>query len=129
MTDENPLRLDLDAIAVRLEQQPSRITNYSRISTKVFDDLIAELKRSYDLIDKYEFLYGSSFEEHFWIATCKPDAEGQCSLDIESYEELMELVAADKVEIPEYSHDNNELILHDGCTCGVSHEEWLESKN
>jgi hypothetical protein len=91
--------------------------------------LIAELKRCYDLIDKYEFLYGSSFEEHFWIATCKPDAEGQCSLDIESYEELMELVAADKVEIPEYSHDNNELILHDGCTCGVSHEEWLESKN
>ena len=92
-------------------------------------DLIAELKRCYDLIDKYEFLYGSSFEEHFWIATCKPDAEGQCSLDIESYEELMELVAADKVEIPEYRHDGVELILLDGCTCGVSHEEWLESKN
>ena len=81
------------------------------------------------MIDKYEFLYGSSFEEHFWIATCKPDAEGQCSLDIESYEELMELVAADKVEIPEYRHDGVELILLDGCTCGVSHEEWLESKN
>ena len=96
---------------------------------EMLPDLIAELKRCYEEIDKYEFLYGSSFEEHFWIATCKPDAEGQCSLDIESYEELMELVAADKVEIPEYSHDNNELILHDGCTCGVSHEEWLESKN
>ena len=51
MTDENPLRLDLDAIAVRLEQQPSRITNYSRISTEVFDKICAELKRCYQLID------------------------------------------------------------------------------
>jgi CRISPR/Cas system CSM-associated protein Csm4 (group 5 of RAMP superfamily) len=51
MTDKKLLRLDLDAIAVRLEQQPSRITNYSRISTKVFDEICSELKRMYERED------------------------------------------------------------------------------
>jgi len=90
--------------------------------------LIAELKRCYDLIDKFHFMYGDSFEESFWIATCKPDGEGQCSVTINSYEILMQMVAANVVEIPEYSHDHTELILLE-CECGVTHEEWLESKN
>ena len=51
MTDKKLLRLDLDAIAARLEQQPSRITNYSRISTKVFDEICSELKKCYYEID------------------------------------------------------------------------------
>ena len=51
MTDKKRLRLDLDAIAVRLKQQPSRITNYSRISTKVFDEICSELKKCYYEID------------------------------------------------------------------------------
>jgi hypothetical protein len=95
-------------------------------------DLITELKRCYNLIDKYEFLSSGLdplLEDSWWTATCKPDGEGQCSLEINSYEELMELVATDKVEIPEYNHSDEELLLLEGCTCGVSHEEWLESQN
>jgi hypothetical protein len=44
-------RIDLDAIAARLLQQPSRITNYRRIRTKEFEDIIAELKRCYEELD------------------------------------------------------------------------------
>ena len=44
-------RIDLDAIAARLLQQPSRITNYRRIRTEEFEDIIAELKRCYEEID------------------------------------------------------------------------------
>jgi len=100
-----------------------------RVATAaMFNRLLDELKRCYDLIDKFHFVYGDSFEESFWIATCKPDGEGQCSVTVNSYETLMKMVAADVVEIPEYSHDHTELILLE-CECGVTHEEWLESKN
>ena len=97
------------------------------------DSLYDELSRCYDLIDKYEVLSGGLkhlLKVSWWVATCKPDGEGRCSLEITSYEELMKLVDSNKVEIPEYSHDNNELLLYDEyCTCGISHEEWLENKN
>jgi hypothetical protein len=91
-------------------------------------DLIAELKRCYALIDKFQYVHGNSFENCFWRATCKPDGEGQCSLTIDSYEELIELVSTVKVEIPEYSHDHTELLLLEGCECGITHDEWLSSK-
>jgi len=105
-------------------------STWSKADLKV---LLDEIKRSYDLIDKYEVLSGGLkhlLKESWWVATCKPDGEGRCSLEINSYEELMKLVDSNKVEIPKYSHDNDELLLYDEyCTCGISHEEWLESKN
>ena len=63
-----------------------------------------------------------------WTATCKADGEGECRLEIETLDELLELVANETVEIPEYSHSSDELILYEEhCTCGVSHEEWMIS--
>ena len=62
MTDKKLLRLDLDAIAVRLERQPSRITNYSRISTEVFDEICAELKKMYEREDKLKALTEETIE-------------------------------------------------------------------
>ena len=47
---------------------------------------------------------------------------------IEGYEELMRLDKEGKIEIPEYSHGYDELLLYE-CECGVTHDEWLESKN
>ncbi len=89
----------------------------------------SELDESHALIEKYKFLCGSSFEDHFWTATCKPDGEGQCSLEIDSYEDLFKLVDSNEVEIPEYSHGEHELLLYGKyCTCGITHEEWLENK-
>jgi len=91
-------------------------------------DLIAELKRCYEELD---FLNANVIDEDetYWIATCKPDGEGQCTLFIEGYEELMRLEKEGKVEIPEYSHGSDELLLEEGCECGVTHDEWLEGKN
>ena len=90
--------------------------------------LIAELKRCYEELD---FLKANVLndDELWWIATCKPDGEGQCTMEIEGYEELMRLVKEGKVEIPEYSHGFDELLLQEGCECGVTHDEWLEGKN
>ena len=89
--------------------------------------LLAELKRCYEELD---FLKENVLtDDDYWIATCKPDGEGQCTLFIEGYEELMRLEKEGKVEIPEYSHGSDELLLEEGCECGITHEEWLESKN
>ena len=90
--------------------------------------LIAELKRMYKLEDDYRHLLNQYWLDEGWIATCKADGEGECSLEIETLDKLMELVANETVEIPEYSHSSDELILYDEhCTCGVSHEEWMIS--
>jgi len=89
--------------------------------------LIAELKRCYEEID---FLKANVLtDDDHWIATCKPDGEGQCTMLIEGYQELMHLDKEGKIEIPEYSHGYDELLLLEGCECGVTHDEWLESKN
>ena len=90
--------------------------------------LLAELKRCYEEID---FLKENVIEEDelCWIATCKPDGEGRCQMTIEGYEELMRLEKEGKIEIPEYSHGDHELLLEEGCECGITHDEWLESKN
>ena len=91
-------------------------------------DLIAELKKCYEEID---FLKENVIEEDglCWIATCKPDGEGRCQMTIEGYEELMRLEKEGKIEIPEYSHGDHELLLEEGCECGITHDEWLEGKN
>ena len=92
-------------------------------------DLIAELKRCYEREDYYKSIL-SEVECEGWTATCKADGEGECRLHIETVDELIELVENKTVEIPEYSHSSDELCLYEEhCTCGVSHEEWLESKN
>ena len=89
--------------------------------------LLAELKRCYEELD---FLKANVLtDDDHWIATCKPDGEGQCTMEIEGYEELMRLDKEGKIEIPEYSHGYDELLLLEGCECGVTHDEWLESKN
>ena len=94
-------------------------------SAKVAVELIAELKRCYEELD---FLKENVLtDDDYWIATCKPDGEGQCSLTIEGYKELMRLVKENQVEIPEYSHGHDELLLY-ACKCGITHDEWLESK-
>ena len=95
------------------------------------DVLLAELKRMYKLEDEYRHLLNQLNQYCLgegWMATCKVDGEGECRLEIETLDELMELVANETVEIPEYSHSSNELILYEEhCTCGVSHEEWMIS--
>ena len=89
-------------------------------------DLIAELKKCYEELD---FLKENVLtDDDYWIATCKPDGEGKCRLTIEGYKELMRLVKENQVEIPEYSHGHDELLLY-ACKCGITHDEWLESKN
>ena len=90
-------------------------------------DLIAELKRCYEELD---FLKANVLndDELWWIATCKPDGEGQCTMEIEGYEELMRLEKEGKVEVPEYSHGHDEILLNE-CECGITHDEWLESKD
>ena len=90
-------------------------------------DLIAELKRCYEELD-FLRMYVLTYEDNHWIATCKPDGEGQCTMMIEDYEELMRLNKEGKIEIPEYSHGYDELLLYE-CECGVTHDEWLEGKN
>ena len=55
------------------------------------------------------------------------DGEGQCTMEIEGYEELMRLEKEGKIEVP-YSHGHDEILLYE-CKCGVTHEAWLESKN
>lgn len=90
------------------------------------DYIVPELKRCYEELDflkKYVLT-----DDDYWIATCKPDGEGQCTMMIEGYEELMRLVKEKQVEIPEYSHGHDELLLYE-CKCGITHAEWLESKN
>ena len=90
--------------------------------------LLAELKRMYRLEDDYRNLLNQYWLDEGWTATCKADGEGECRLEIETLDELMELVANETVEIPEYSHSSDELILYEEhCTCGVSHEEWMIS--
>tara|TARA_Y100000592_G_scaffold99630_1_gene176384 strand:- start:77 stop:415 length:339 start_codon:yes stop_codon:yes gene_type:complete len=90
------------------------------------DYMVPELKRCYEELD---FLKANVLtDDDHWIATCKPDGEGQCTMMIEGYEELMRLDKEGKIEIPEYSHGYDELLLYE-CECGVTHDEWLESKN
>ena len=92
------------------------------------EEMIAELKRMYRLEDDYRNLLNQYWLDEGWPATCKADGEGECRLEIETLDELMELVANETVEIPEYSHSSDELILYEEhCTCGVSHEEWMIS--
>ena len=77
-------------------------------------DLLDELKRCYEVID---FLTTNcTNDEDFWIATCEPDGRGMCILHIDSWEELMSLEKSNKIEIPGYSHDSDELLLYD-CDC------------
>jgi hypothetical protein len=90
--------------------------------------LLAELKRMYRLEDDYRNLLNQYWLDEGWTATCKADGEGECRLEIETLDELLELVANETVEIPEYSHSSDELILYEEhCTCGVTHEEWMIS--
>ena len=104
---------------------PSEIRANARAIAAV-PELIAELKRCYEELD---FLKKNVLtDDDYWVATCKPDGEGRCSLTIEGYQELMRLVKENQVEIPEYSHGHDELLLY-ACNCGITHEEWLESKN
>ena len=93
------------------------------------EEIMAELKRCYEELDFLKANVLNDDDELWWIATCKPDGEGQCTMEIEGYEELMRLVKEGKVEIPEYSHGFDELLLQEGCECGVTHDEWLEGKN
>ena len=103
------------------------INNPSKYSHNYVENLEQELKRCYEVID---FLKNHVIDEDvYWIATCKPDAGGECSISIEGYEELMRLVKEGIVEIPDYSHATDELLLLRGCDCGITHEEWLESLN
>lgn len=54
-----------------------------------------------------------------WAATCAPDGGGECVLDIDTLEELLQLEKDNKIEIPEYSHQCYELLLYDcGCDSG-----------
>ncbi len=54
-----------------------------------------------------------------WVATCAPDGGGECALEIDTLEELLQLERDNKIEIPEYSHDTFELLLYDcGCDSG-----------
>ena len=54
-----------------------------------------------------------------WVATCAPDGTGECALEIDTLEELLQLERDNKIEIPEYSHDTFELLLYDcGCDSG-----------
>ena len=94
----------------------------------VISDLIAELKRCYEELDFLQINVIGAYDDNHWIATCKPDGEGQCTMMIEGYKELMRLDKEGKIEIPEYFHQYDELLLYE-CECGVTHEEWLESKN
>tara|TARA_Y100000287_G_scaffold502_1_gene482 strand:+ start:270 stop:728 length:459 start_codon:yes stop_codon:yes gene_type:complete len=96
---------------------------------EMLPELITELKRCYEELDFLKANVLNDDDELWWIATCKPDGEGQCTMEIEGYEELMRLVKEGKVEIPEYSHGFDELLLQEGCECGVTHDEWLEGKN
>ena len=54
-----------------------------------------------------------------WVATCAPDGKGECALEIDTLEELLQMERDNKIEIPEYSHDTFELLLYDcGCDSG-----------
>ena len=111
----------------RFEAEFISINNPSKFSHNYVENLEQELKRCYKEID---FLKNHVIDEDvYWIATCKPDAGGECSISIEGYEELMRLVKEGIVEIPDYSHATDELLLLRGCDCGITHEEWLESRN
>ncbi len=102
------------------------INNPPKYSHNYVENLEQELKRCYEEID---FLKNHVIDEDFyWIATCKPDAGGECIIGIKGVEELMRLVKEGIVEIPDYSHATDELLLLQGCDCGITHEEWLESR-
>ena len=125
---QNPRRFDyLRFGAESFDAEFISINNPSKYSHNYVENLEQELKRCYEEID---FLKNHVIDEDiYWIATCKPDAGGECSISIEGYEELMRLVKEGIVEIPDYSHATDELLLLRGCDCGITHEEWLESRN